>query len=65
MENSAHAAEMHTDARASPFAYVSAECSEQRLKVRPLEVGSNGVVENGPKRLAVFATQRHSAMIRH
>ena len=65
MENSAYATEMNTDARASPFAYVSPEGSEQLLNVRPLDVGSNGIVEDSPKRLAVFAAQFHSVIIRH
>ena len=65
MENSAYAAEMNPDARTSSFAYVSSEGSEQLLNIRPLDVRSNGIVEDSSKRLAVFAAQFHSVMIRH
>lgn len=65
MENGAYAAEMNTGARASPFAYISSEGSEQLLNVRPLDVGSSGIVEDSTKRLAVFGAQLHSAILRH
>lgn len=59
MKYGPHSVERDANSRAAAFAEVSAERDEERLDFTPIDVGANGIGEDGLQNGRVLSRQRH------